>query len=228
MGIHSFSPSLMCMNLARFEEQIRFLSARASSLHVDIMDGHYVPALTLSPSILSQVARLSTAPIHAHLMVEQPGLFVEETVRAGASMVVLHPETVERDVFRLLKRIKELGARTGIALNPSTSIESARYYLESVAKVTVMTVDPGFAGQPFIPEMLKKIETIRALKEREGCSWVIEADGSCNARTFGDLARAGVEVFVVGYSGLFDLDPDIERAWGRMEKSFSAAVEGAR
>jgi D-allulose-6-phosphate 3-epimerase len=223
----AFSPSLMCMNLAKFEEQVTFLSSRAAALHFDIMDGHYVPALTLSPLVLSQVARFARIPIHAHLMVERPAQFLEETVKAGASVVSLHPETIQREVFRTLNRIEALGARPAIALNPETGVDTARAYLDRVHKITVMTVDPGFAGQPFIPAMLKKIEAIRTLKEREGHSFLIEADGACNRRTFRDLALAGTEVFVLGSSGLFDLDPDISRAWQIMEGIFREALGGA-
>jgi D-allulose-6-phosphate 3-epimerase len=214
------------MNLARFEEQIRFLSTKADFLHFDVMDGHYVPALALSPLVLSQVAPLATAPIEAHLMVECPHNFLEQTVHAGASTIVLHPETIGGEVFRMLWKTEELGARAGIALNPETDLEVARYYFDRVSKITVMTVDPGFAGQAFIPAMLKKIERLRTLKEREGHAFLIEADGACNQGTFRDLALAGTEVFVLGTSGLFGLESDISRAWELMERTFTAAIEG--
>jgi D-allulose-6-phosphate 3-epimerase len=212
------------MDLSKFAEQIRFFNTRADCLHVDVMDGHYVPALALSPDFISQVARLASVPIDAHLMMESPARFADQMVAAGATTVVLHPETVVTEAFRLLARFEEKNVRLGVALNPETGFEAARYYLDSAAKVTVMTVDPGFAGQKFIASMLKKIEALRDLKEKNGYTFLIEADGSCNSRTFGDLAHAGTEVFVVGTSGLFSLDSDVARAWEKMEESFLDAV----
>jgi D-allulose-6-phosphate 3-epimerase len=214
----------MCMDLAKFAEQIRFFNAKADCLHVDIMDGHYVPALALSPDFISSVARFATIPIDAHLMMEAPARFVDQMTAAGATTIVCHPETIITEAFRLLQRMAEKGARLGVALNPETGIDAARYYLEAVAKITVMTVDPGFAGQKFIPSMLKKIEALRELKEKNGCSFQIEVDGSCKARTFRDLANAGTEAFVVGTSGLFSLDPDVARAWEKMEADFQRAL----
>ncbi len=212
------------MNLAKFPEQIRFFNGRADCLHVDIMDGHYVPALALSPDFIAQVARLASVPIDAHLMMEEPARFIDQMMSAGATTIVCHPETIMTEAFRLLQRMEEKGVRLGVAVNPETNIDTARYYLESAAKVTVMTVDPGFAGQKFIPSMLGKIELLRSLKEKQEYSFQIEVDGSCNARTFRDLAHAGAEVFVVGNSGLFSLDPDVSKAWEKMEESFLQAL----
>jgi D-allulose-6-phosphate 3-epimerase len=212
------------MDIAKFLEQIRFLNSKADCLHVDVMDGHYVPALALSPAFIAHVKRLATIPIDAHLMLETPSRFVEQMVAAGATTLVFHPETIITEVFRLMHQMEEKGARFGIALNPETDVDTTRYYLERINKVTVMTVDPGFAGQKFIASMLKKIEALKNLKEKHGYSFQIEADGSCNAGTFGELARAGAEVFVVGYSGLFNLHPDIARAWEIMEANFMQAL----
>lgn len=188
------------------------------------MDAHYVKALALSPDFIVQVARHATIPINAHLMMEAPGKFVKQLIASGATTLVFHPETIVTEAFRVVQEIEEKGAHLGVALNPETGVDAARYYLDKISKVTVMTVDPGFARQMFIPSMLKKIEALKTLKEKEGYSFQIEADGSCNARTFGDLARAGTEVFVVGYSGLFNLDQDITQAWNKMEANFLQAL----
>jgi D-allulose-6-phosphate 3-epimerase len=214
----------MCMSLLQFEQQIRFLNSKADFFHIDIMDGHYVPALALSPNFISQAATLATRPIDAHLMLEKPTQFVEEVIRSGASIISIHPETISTEAFRLTRIINELGARMGIVLNPVTNVGAAEYYLDIASKVTVMTVDPGFAGQKFISAMLTKIETLKNMKEKHGYAYLIEADGSCNMTTFKGLVNAGTEVFVVGYSGLFDLDPDISNAWQMMEENFSKAL----
>ncbi len=219
-----FSPSLICMNIARFEEQAAFLTKRAHSFHVDFMDGHFVPSLGYPPHFVFSLAPIATIPIDVHFMVEKPSVFLEETIRFGASMITLHPETIGADTFRSFTKIKDLGAKVGIALNPSTNVEVMKWYLEEVDKVTVMTVDPGFTGQRFIPSMLRKIEALRNERDRSGYSYLIEADGQCNKSTFRDLYAAGTDVFVVGFSGLFDLDKDIARAWDKMGALFREAL----
>jgi D-allulose-6-phosphate 3-epimerase len=164
----------------------------------------------------------------AHLMVEHPETIALQCMDAGATFISFHTETVDARAFRLIDGIRSRGAKVGIVLNPETSPDQARYYLEFADKVTVMTVDPGFSGQRFVRPALKKIEALRELREREGYAYSIEADGSCNARTFRDLAEAGVEVFIVGTSGLFGLDSDIRTAWRMMKDDFDAAVAGIK
>jgi len=222
--MYAFSPSLMCMRLEEFRNQIKFLDSVADFFHVDIMDAHYVPNLTLSPFFIENVKRLATIPIDAHLMVERPEQITPLCLDAGANYISVHPETVNAKAFRLIDQIQSKGAKFGIVLNPESAPDLASYYLDSVEKITVMTVDPGFSGQKFIYPMLKKIEALRNLKEKNGYTFLIEIDGSCNKKTFHDLAYAGAEVFVVGTSGLFGLDPDIEKAWAKMMENFNASI----
>ncbi|MCU7817085.1 MAG: ribulose-phosphate 3-epimerase [Candidatus Thiodiazotropha sp. (ex Rostrolucina anterorostrata)] len=223
---YKFAPSLMCMDLRKFTNQISFLGEHAYMLHADIMDGHFVNNLTLSPFILEQVRYITEAHIDAHLMVDNPSLFVDSMCKAGADMITLHIETINGSVFRMAHKLKQSQIDFGIVLNPATDITSLEYCLPLFKKITVMTVDPGFAGQPFIPEMLKKIERLREKKTALGLDYLIEVDGSCNVKTFGDLAAAGAEVFVVGSSGLFSLHPDIEQAWELMMNNFYDAIGG--
>ena len=127
---------------------------------------------------------------------------------------------MRRRVYKLKEKYPFAGCGVGAVFSPATPLECARYYLHLLDKITIMTVDPGFAGQPFIEEMLGKISQAKRLKEENSYRYIIEVDGSCNERTFGELYRAGAECFVVGTSGLFTLDENLEKAWERMKKFF--------
>ncbi len=211
-----FSPSLMCMDLTEFKEQVEILNERADFYHVDIMDGHFVKNITLSPFFVEQLNKISKLPIDVHLMTEYPGDYIEELGKAGAAYISPHAETINKDAFRIINKIREAGSKVGIVLNPATPVDWIKYYIHLVDKVTVMTVDPGFAGQPFIPEMIGKIRELKKLKEENGYSYIIEIDGSCNERTYKRLVEAGAEVLIVGTSGLFNLDKNLEIAWDKM------------
>ena len=162
------SPSLMCMDLLKFKEQIEFIDTHADYFHIDIMDGHFVPNLTLSPFFVSQVKKLASKPLDCHLMVTRPQDYISQLASAGADIITLHPETINGQAFRLIDEIRRLGMKVGLILNPETTVDAMKYYIHKADKVTVMTVDPGFAGQPFIPEMLDKIAELKAWREREG------------------------------------------------------------
>ncbi|MGV6988582.1 D-allulose 6-phosphate 3-epimerase [Testudinibacter sp. P80/BLE/0925] len=215
------SPSLMCMDLVKFKEQIEFLDKKVGYFHIDIMDGHYVPNITLSPFFVSQVNKISTKPLDCHLMVTNPENYIDDLAQAGCDMVTVHVETISGQAFRLFEKIRKLGMKVGLIFNPETSLEMAKYYLHKVDKVTVLTVDPGFAGQSFIPEMLDKIRELKQFREKNQLSYKIEIDGSCNPKTYGMLISAGADVLIVGTSGLFHNDPDIETAWNMMEKNIA-------
>ncbi|MDO5088189.1 MAG: D-allulose 6-phosphate 3-epimerase [Leptotrichiaceae bacterium] len=221
-----FSPSLMCMDLTKFKEQVDILNERADFYHVDIMDGHFVKNITLSPFFVEQLSKISKLPIDVHLMTEFPGDYIDELGKAGAAYISPHAETINKDAFRIINRIKNAGCKAGIALNPATPVEWIKYYIHLVDKITVMTVDPGFAGQPFIPEMLEKIKELKTLKEEKGYSYIIEIDGSCNEKTFRKLVRAGAEVLIVGSSGLFNLDNSLTAAWDKMIEIFNREISG--
>ena len=217
-----FSPSLMCMDLLYLKEQVEILNERADFYHVDIMDGHFVKNITLSPFFVSTLKRISKLPIDVHLMTEYPDDYIEELAKSGADYICPHAETINKDAFRIINKIKSFGCKAGIVLNPATPIEWIKYYIHLLDKITVMTVDPGFAGQPFIPEMLDKIKELKELKEKNGYNYLIEVDGSCNERTFDILTEAGAEVLIVGSSGLFNLDSDLPKAWDKMIEIYEA------
>ena len=149
---------------------------------------------------------------------------VEPLSKAGASYICPQAETINADAFRTIAKIKNAGCKTGVVFNPATPLSAAQYYLELLDKITIMSVDPGFAGQSFIKQMLRKIEQARTLKEKNGYSYIIEIDGSCNEKTFGELYKAGAECFVVGTSGLFSLDQNLETAWEKMQTNFNKAT----
>ncbi|MEH2999429.1 D-allulose 6-phosphate 3-epimerase [Bacillus pumilus] len=218
----NFSPSLMCMDLTHFREQIHILNTRADRYHVDVMDGHYVKNITLSPLFIEQLRKLTDRPIDVHLMAEYPQEFlIDACIDAGASMICLHPEVVQRDVFRIIRHIHQRDCKVGFVLNPATPIAVLNSFIHLIDRVTIMTIDPGFAGQPFIKEMLRKIKEVRKIKEQGGYSFSIEVDGSCNESTFRLLAEAGNEIYIIGNSGLFGLHNQLDKAWETMKQLFA-------
>ena len=216
-----FAPSLMCADFLDLKNQIEILNERADIYHIDIMDGHYVKNFSLSPSLMEQLKPIAKIPMDAHLMVENPADFIDCVAKAGATYISPHAETINKDAFRILRTIKALGCKTGIVLNPATPVEYIKHYAGMLDKITILTVDAGFAGQTFITEMLDKIAEIKKLREQHGYSYLIEVDGSCNEKTFEKLATAGTDVFIVGSSGLFNLDADLKVAWDKMIASFN-------
>ena len=137
-----FAPSLMCANFLDLRQQIEILNQRADIYHVDIMDGHYVPNFSLSPAFIEQVKKIASIPIDAHLMLDNPTDFIETVAKAGADYISPHAETINQEAFRIMKKIKSFGCKAGIVLNPATSLESIKYYMDQLDKITILTVDP--------------------------------------------------------------------------------------
>lgn len=207
-----FSVSLMCMDFLTIKEQIKILNDRMSMYHADIMDGHYCKNITLSPDLIKTFSSISTLPIDVHLMTTNPVDWIELCAKAGATYISPHAETINMDAFRIMNLIKKLGCKTGVVLNPATPISLVEAYLDRIDMLTIMTVDVGFAGQPFIEEMLDKIREAVRIREEKGYTYKIQVDGSCNKRTFKRLKDAGTDIFVLGSSGLFTLDEDLSKA----------------
>ncbi|MGJ0191717.1 D-allulose 6-phosphate 3-epimerase [Pantoea sp. RRHST58] len=216
-----FSPSLMCMDLTRFKEQITAMNRTADFYHVDIMDGNYVRNITLSPFFIENLRKITSVPIDVHLMVNHPEDIIPLCLDAGADIISFHPETASNKIFRLLNQIREAGKKCGVVLNPALPAETIAEYGHLLDKVTVMSVDPGFAGQSFIPESLEKIKKLIRMREEKGFHYLTEIDGSCNERTFGQISDSGVDVFIVGTSGLFSLHDDVAIAWKKMMEIFN-------
>ena len=219
-----FSPSLMCMDFTRFREQITAMNARADFYHIDIMDGSYVKNITLSPFFIENLKKITDVPIDVHLMVNHPEDIIPMCIEAGADIISFHPETANNKIFRLLNQIKDAGRRCGVVLNPATPADAIKEYAHLLDKVTVMSVDPGYAGQKFIPESLTKIKELIAMRENKGYHYLTEIDGSCNEKTFNAISRSGVDVFIVGTSGLFSLADNVSDAWDKMVDIYQREV----
>ena len=229
------NPSLMCMDFLDIRRQLEILNTRADLYHFDVMDGHFVPNITLSPDLAAAIAPVCALPLDIHLMVTEPGQYLEPFARAVrplsergiVSYFSPHAEVISGRAFRLIDQIRAAGLRPGVAVNPETPLSMIESYMHRLDKITFMSVDPGFAGQPPIPEVRDKVRQARRIKEEKGLSVILEMDGSCNRRTFRQLAQAGVESFIVGTSGLFGQDADLARAWEIMSADLSGALEGA-
>jgi len=189
-------PSILSADAGRLADQVAEAErGGADRIQVDVMDGHFVPNLTFGPVVVEAVRRSTRLPIEAHLMVERPELFLEAFVKAGATLIEVQVEATT-SLYRTVQTIRELGAGAGVAINPGTSVEDLREILPYVELVNVMTVEPGFGGQKFIPHSPEKIRRVRALsKEIE-----IEVDGGIDARTAPLVVAAGATVLVAGNS----------------------------
>jgi len=189
-------PSILSADAGRLADQVKEAErAGADRIQVDVMDGHFVPNLTFGPLVVEAVRRATRLPIEAHLMVEQPELFVEAFFKAGATLIEVQVESTT-SLYRTVQTIRELGAKAGVAINPGTPVEDLREILPYVDLVNVMTVEPGFGGQKFIPHSPEKIRRVRAL----GSDFEIEVDGGIDARTAPLVVAAGATVLVAGNS----------------------------
>lgn len=211
-----FSPSLMTMDLDKFKEQITFLNDQVDSYHIDIMDGHYVPNISLSPWFIQELRKISTLPLSAHLMVTEPAFWVQQLIDINCEWICMHAEVLDGLAFRLIDQIHDAGLKAGIVLNPETPVSVILPYIDRLDKITIMTVDPGFAGQRFIEGALDKIVELRELREEYDYHYVIEMDGSSNRKSFKRIDEANPDIYIVGRSGLFGLDDDIAKAWSIM------------
>lgn len=219
-----FSVSLMCMDLMNAGEQLATLNRLADAYHIDIMDGHFTKNLALSPDFAAAVANHTHVPLDIHLMVDTPMDWLERFAGRCDTTLTVHAETIGNNAFRVLDRISDLGCRAGVALNPATPFEHVVSYLNRVDLLTVMTVDIGYSGAPFISEVLPKLERIAAFKRDNQLDYTIQIDGSCNQRTYEALARAGAEMFVLGSTGLFNLSSNLDLAWQKLNSEYAQAT----
>ena len=219
-----FSPSLMCMDFLKMEEQFNILNDKVDMYHIDIMDGHFCKNITLSPDLVKTFSKVAKKPMDVHLMTTNPTDWIEKVAEAGAEYISPHAETINGDAFRVMNMIKSLGCKTGVVLNPATPLSYVKHYLNRIDLLTIMTVDVGFAGQPFIEEMLDKIKEAKELKEKYGYTYKIQIDGSCNPKTYKRMYDAGAEVLIVGSSGLFGLNADLNKACDQMFEDFNRAI----
>lgn len=220
------SPSLMCMDLMNVEKEIRILSPVSDYFHIDILDWHYCKNLCLAPCFMEQLKPLTDVPLEAHLMVDNiDGDLVELCISSGADIITMPPEVIANKAFRLIRQIKDAGKKVGIYINPGMNLEFVQPYIHMIDILDIMTVDPGFPGQRFVPESVQKIWQAKQMREENGYSYLIEVDGSCNQDTYAQLYEAGAEIFVMGSTGLFGKDPDIAKAWEIMRGDMDMALD---
>ncbi len=202
-------PSLLAFDFSRLAEQVRALDAAgAAGFHFDLMDGHFVPNLTFGPLLLAALRPVTQKPLWAHLMVYHPEDYLAPLRDAGASRVYIHPESTPH-IHRALSLARERGLEAGVALNPGTPLDALRPVLEIASGVLMMSVNPGFGGQHFIPATVGRVEALRTLTKRLGVSVSIECDGGVNAQTIGPLAAAGMTGAVVGTALFGGKDPAV-------------------
>jgi ribulose-phosphate 3-epimerase len=204
------APSILSADFSRLGDELKAVEdAGADWIHVDVMDGHFVPNITMGPLVVNAVRRVTSLPIDVHLMIENPDRFVREFAEAGASLISVQVEACVH-LNRVLRMITDAGARAGVVLNPSTPLSSIDWVLEYVDFVLIMSVNPGFGGQTFIPNSIARIRTLRKMIQGKNLSTLIEIDGGVNEETIHEISNAGADVFVAG-SAIFK-SPDYKKA----------------
>jgi ribulose-phosphate 3-epimerase len=192
------APSILSADFARLGEEIKAVTAAgADYIHVDVMDGHFVPNLTIGPVVIKSVRPYSKLPFDVHLMIEPVDCYIESYVKAGADIVTVHAEATTH-LDRTLQHIKSLGVRAGVSLVPSTPASVLEFVMDYLDLILVMTVNPGFGGQAFIPSQLEKIRQIRAMIKKTGRKIDLQVDGGINPQTAKEVIKAGADVLVAG------------------------------
>ena len=217
------APSILAADFTRLAQELDSIErGGADWVHVDVMDGHFVPNITIGPFIVEAVKRATSLPLDVHLMIERHERYVAAFVRAGASTVGVHVETCPH-LHRSVQEIREAGARACVVLNPSTPAQAVELVLADVDQVLVMTVNPGFGGQRFIESMLGKIEQLRSWIDDRGLEVSLEVDGGIGIETIARAARAGADVFVAG-TAVFGA-PDRGEAIAALRRAAADALE---
>lgn len=221
-GHLQIAPSILSADFAALGDAIAIVErAGADLIHVDIMDGHFVPNITIGPPVVAALKRRARVPLDVHLMIEKPDRYVEAFVRAGASMLTVHLEA-EVHLHRTVHLIKSLGAKAGVALNPATPVGALEELAGDVDYVLVMTVNPGFGGQTFIPRSESKVRAMRELLRNAGSAAPIEVDGGIDTTTAARIVAAGADILVAG-NAIFGT-PDPAAATRALRAAASTAV----
>lgn len=222
------APSILSANFARLGEEVdAVLAAGADWVHFDVMDNHYVPNLTIGPMVCEALRKHGvTAPIDVHLMVEPVDRIIPDFAKAGASTITFHPEA-SAHVHRTVQLIRSHGCQAGLVLNPATPLEVLDWVLDELDMVLLMSVNPGFGGQSFIPSALEKLRRVRERIDRSGRPIRLEIDGGVKAENIGEIAAAGADTFVAG-SAIFNAPGAAEHGYGDIVGRLKAAADAAR
>lgn len=222
MQPYAIAPSILSADFARLGEDVdKVLAAGADIVHFDVMDNHYVPNLTIGPMVCSALRKYGvTAPIDVHLMVKPVDRIIGDFIEAGASFITFHPEASEH-IDRSLQLIKAGGCKAGLVFNPATSLDCLKYVMDKIDMVLLMSVNPGFGGQKFIPKTLDKLREARELINASGLPIRLEIDGGVNVSNIGEIARAGADTFVAG-SAIFNA-PDYAEVIKTMRNELTKA-----
>ena len=199
------APSILSADFAILGDEIKAVEeAGADYIHVDVMDGHFVPNITIGPLVVEAVKPVTSLPLDVHLMIENPDLYIGDFAKAGSDIITVHAEAVSH-LHRSIQLIRDSGCSPAVSLNPATPLDVIEYVLDDLDMILIMSVNPGFGGQKFIPSALPKIEKLREMIEKRGLEIDIEVDGGVNAETIGDVSSAGANIFVAG-SAVFNTD----------------------
>ncbi len=216
------APSLLSADFGRLAEEIGAVEkAGADLLHVDVMDGRFVPNITIGPPVVAAIKRHAKLPLDVHLMIVEPEKYIEAFADAGADVLTVHAEATPH-LQRAVAHVRELGKKAGVSLNPSTPLSAIEWVLTDIDMVLLMTVNPGFGGQAFLPAMIGKIELLRSQVSRAGIPVDIEVDGGIKAENVGEVVKAGANVIVSG-SGVFGTK-DYGKTISEMRKNIRKAI----
>ena len=192
------APSILSADFSKLGEEVREVEACGADLiHCDVMDGHFVPNITIGPMVIKALSKVTKLPLDVHLMIEKPERYIKEFIEAGSKMLTIHVEATTH-LQRHIQHIKEQGVKAGVSLNPSTPLDVLEYILSEVDFVLIMTVNPGFGGQKFLRSMLPKIKRLRKMINEKGLSAEIEVDGGIGVENIKDASQAGADIFVAG------------------------------
>ncbi len=217
------APSILSANFAQLGEEVRLVDeAGADWIHVDVMDGHFVPNITIGPLIVEAIRPVTGKPLDVHLMIENPERYIGDFARAGADIITVHQEACVH-LHRVVQAIKELGVKAGVAINPHTPLVTVAEILEDIDLLLVMSVNPGFGGQKFIPAALRKLRQARQLLQERNLAHVeVEVDGGIKLNNIAEVAAAGATVLVSG-SGIFKTD-DPAATIAKMKENLAGVV----
>jgi ribulose-phosphate 3-epimerase len=192
------APSILAANFSKLADEVKEVEAAGAKLiHIDVMDGHFVPNITMGPIVVEALRPVTNLPLDVHLMIENPDQYIEDFAKAGADYITVHVEAC-RHLHRTIQLIRSHGVKPGVVLNPHTPIETIQHILEDIDMVLFMTVNPGFGGQKFIHSVVPKIEQLSTIIKEKGLNVEIEIDGGINAETIIPCAKAGATIFVAG------------------------------